>query len=290
VGLDVDTRACHARRVDDGESEKARVVGIFDRASATYDQVGIEFFGTVAAELVRRTGPRAGESVLEIGSGRGASALPTARAVGPTGRVVATDLAPGMVAALREMSADMPWMEVREADAEHPPAGPWDVVHAGLVLFFLPDLHGTLDRIHEVLSPAGRFGFTWFGDSDDSWASLTQQMQAMVPAPPGAAPGVEDPEEDEGPFASVDAMDAVLADHGFHDPTTTTLRVRVDFADVDQWWAWIWSAGLRGLLERLDAHGVLEQARAGVDPELGRRTADGTLSWWTDVRCTVATR
>jgi SAM-dependent methyltransferase len=276
------------------EREKARVAGIFDRASATYDQVGVDFFATVAAELVRRTDPRPGEAVLELGSGRGASALPAAHAVGQTGRVLATDLAPGMLAALDGLAADLPWLEVRAGDAERPPAGPWDVVQAGLVLFFLPDLHGTLDRVRDVLRPAGRFGFTWFGDSDDSWDDVTGRLQALAPAPPATAPGVEDGDDGEdeqpGPFSSVDAMHAVLLEHGFTDPTTSTVRIRVDYADVEQWWAWIWSAGLRALLERLESRGLLDRARSEVDPELRRRAADGTLTWWTDVRCPVATR
>lgn len=275
--------------MDEGASEKERVAGVFDRASATYDQVGVEFFGTVAAELVRCTVPRPGESVLELGSGRGASVLPSARAVGPRGRVLATDLAPGMLAALRDLTSDLPWVEVREGDAEHPPAGPWDVVHAGLVLFFLPDLHGTLDRVRDVLAPRGRFGFTWFGESDDSWRGVTEQMQALLPGPTDRD-GDEGESEPPGPFSSIDAMHVALADHGFREPTTTTIRVQVDFADAGQWWAWIWSAGLRALLERLEAHGVLDRARATVDPELERRAAEGTLSWWTDVRCTVTTR
>ena len=85
-------------------------------------------------------------------------------------------------------------------------------------------------------------------------------------------------------------MHAMLSASGFSDPTTSIQRVDVAFRDPAQWWDWIWSAGLRVLLERLHEHGVLEQAHELVDPVLEQRLAEGTLSWWADIRCTVAQR
>ncbi len=81
------------------EQMKAGVAGVFDRAAATYDQVGVDFFRPIGRFLVSRTAPRPGERILDLGCGRGASALPAAEAVGPTGAVLATDLAPTMVEA-----------------------------------------------------------------------------------------------------------------------------------------------------------------------------------------------
>ena len=79
------------------EEIKAGVAGVFDRAAATYDQVGVEFFQPIGRFLVSRTDPQPAERVLDVGCGRGASAIPAAEAVGPTGSVLATDLAPSMV-------------------------------------------------------------------------------------------------------------------------------------------------------------------------------------------------
>ena len=42
---------------------KESVAGVFDRAAATYDQTGVEFFGPVGRHLVDLTAPRPGERV-----------------------------------------------------------------------------------------------------------------------------------------------------------------------------------------------------------------------------------
>ena len=162
------------------EDIKAGVAGVFDRASATYDQVGVDFFRPVGRFLVDRTEPRSGERVLDVGCGRGASALPAAEAVGSTGSVLATDLAPSMVEDVRGQSEAMPWLRAEVGDAEQPPDGPVDLIQASLVLFFLPNLDAALARYREVLAPGGRLGLTWFGERDKRWdavfAALTDDL------------------------------------------------------------------------------------------------------------------
>lgn len=263
---------------------RSEIVAVFDRAAKTYDQVGLEFFGPVAEALVGQTRPQPGERVLDVGCGRGASALRAARLVGPEGHVLATDLAPSMVAGLREQATELAWLHAELGDAGDPPAGPWDVVQASLVLFFLPDVHAALDRYRQVLSPSGRLGLTWFGPGDDSWADV---MGAIV----GALPEEDRPPRDittGGLFSSVEAFDGALREHGFGDVSTTELRVTLDFADAQHWWAWTWSQGQRFLLERHEALGTLDDVRESVQPILEARARDGRLSWWTDIRVTLA--
>src|ERR1700722_16786400 len=52
--------------------------------------------------LVALANVRAGNRVLDIATGSGEPALTAARAVGPSGRVVAVDMSPGMLAIARE--------------------------------------------------------------------------------------------------------------------------------------------------------------------------------------------
>ena len=263
---------------------KAGIAGVFDRAAETYDQVGVDFFGPVAQALVARTAPRPGERVLDVGCGRGASALRAARAVGRDGEVRAIDLAPRMVEGLRSLASGVPWLHAEVGDAEQPPPGPWDVIQASLVLFFLPDLGGALDRYWEGLSARGRLGLSWFGAVDASWEQLYDLLVDPLPQdsrPPTNVAG-------QGPFGSVEALESLLREHGFRDVATTETRVRTAFADPSQWWDWTWSQGHRTLLEQHRQHGTLDEVVARVQPLLEARQREGRLSRWTDIRVTVA--
>jgi 2-polyprenyl-3-methyl-5-hydroxy-6-metoxy-1,4-benzoquinol methylase len=54
------------------------VVGVFDRAAASYESVGIEYFSVFGRWLVDAATLRDGERVLDVGAGRGAVTIPAA--------------------------------------------------------------------------------------------------------------------------------------------------------------------------------------------------------------------
>ncbi|PWT74857.1 MAG: hypothetical protein C5B60_06190 [Chloroflexi bacterium] len=63
---------------------KARLSGIFDRASATYGQVGPGYFAYFGERLVEHAGLAPGMHVLDVACGRGAVLFPAAQRVGET--------------------------------------------------------------------------------------------------------------------------------------------------------------------------------------------------------------
>lgn len=266
------------------EQRKAGVAGVFDRAAATYDQVGVDFFGPVGRFLVRRTAPQPGERILDVGCGRGASALPAARLVGPSGSVLATDLAPAMVEAVRREAVDLPWLTAEVGDAEVPPAGPFDIIQGSLVIFFLPDVAGAVDRYRAALAPGGRLGFTWFGEPDQRWETVFDTLASVLPdgKRPPSRPG------SDGPFASVEAMHGFLSERGWSDVTTETQSFEVTVRDADHWFEWSWSQGYRFMMERIEAEGRMDRAREAVDPLLAAMAGEGGLSWRAEVHATLA--
>ena len=78
----------------DTNEHVARMAKLFDALSATYDDVGVDFFGPIADGLLEAMPPAVGESWLDIGCGRGAVLLPVAEGVGPTGLVTGIDISP----------------------------------------------------------------------------------------------------------------------------------------------------------------------------------------------------
>src|SRR5204863_5211695 len=135
-----DSRRRHNPPVTD---QRGDIVGAFDRAAATYDAVGVEFFGRIAGYLLDDVTLQPGERVLDVGTGRGAVLLPAAAAVAPTGHVTGIDLAPSMVSATQSDIGQLGITnaDVRVDDAQEPALDPssYDVVTASLVLFLLPE-------------------------------------------------------------------------------------------------------------------------------------------------------
>ncbi len=74
----------------------------------------------------------------------------------------------------------------------------------------------------------------------------------------------------------------------FGDVTTTQQRIHLEFGDPEQWWDWMWSQGQRSLLELHEANGSLDLVLEQVQPMLEERARQGRLSWWTDIRVTLA--
>lgn len=274
---------------DASRSQKDFVGGVFDRAAQAYDGGAIDFFGPAGRDLVDRADPRPGERVLDVGAGKGASALPAAQRVGPDGHVLAIDLAPGMVAGLSERAAQLGLanLAAEVGDAEDPPGEPgaFDLVVSGLCLFFLPRLDTALARCHALLRPGGRLAFSWFGDDDARWEGVYAELSADIPAEERQErrrPGGE-------PFASVAALEDAVRAAGFGAVTTHEVRMEVAVPDGPTWWDEQWAHGRRAQLERLDQLGVLDATRERVVAAVeALREPDGTLAWRPTLRHTVA--
>ena len=89
----------------------------------------------------------------EVGAGGTSVVSWLAKKVGPTGRVVATDIDTSRVAA-----AARPPVQVRVHDvgADEPPGEGFDLVHARLVLVHVPDRDRALRSMVQALRPGGR--------------------------------------------------------------------------------------------------------------------------------------
>jgi ubiquinone/menaquinone biosynthesis C-methylase UbiE len=267
----------------------ARVAGLFDALSATYDAVGVDFFGPIADGLLEVLPPRTGERWLDVGCGRGAVLLPAAAAVGPTGRAVGIDISPGMVEQARGLAASLGLdnVEASVGDARAPAVdGGFDVVASSLVLFFLPDPAAALRSWLALLAPGGRLGVVTFGPIDPRWDHVDDVFGPYLPQQMRDARTTGK----AGPFGSDAGMEALVGGAGFAEVRTVARELPVRFADAEQWHAFTWSVGQRAMWLAVPA-----EDRAAVRAEAERRIAayadpDGSVTFTQGVRYTLATR
>ena len=113
---------------------------------------------------LKACGVSRGWNCLEVGGGGGSVASWLADRVGPTGRVLATDIDPRFLEAL-----DLPNLEVRRHDiaTDALPEGAFDLVHARLVLMHLPERKTALARMISALKPGG-----WLVDEEYDSCSM----------------------------------------------------------------------------------------------------------------------
>ena len=257
------------------------MIGVFDEAAASYDSVGVDFFTPMGAELVHRAAIRPGEHVLDVGCGRGAVLLAAAAATGPAGRVVGIDLAPGMVERTAAATTDLPSVSVHLGDAQAPAfePGSFDVVTAGLVLFFLPDPPAALAAYRRLLRPGGRLAFSSFAAYDPRYE---RAMKAVAAHAPGQAP----PRAVAEMFRSEAALRAALAAYAGVRITEFTQVSR--FADAGQWMTWLGSHGGRQLIRAIPAERLPAATEAAAAELAAARADDGTIRLTTTLRIVVA--
>ncbi|MGW7526428.1 methyltransferase domain-containing protein [Streptomyces sp. NPDC054783] len=120
----------------------------FDAFAALFDPTTfrhIEAFGI---------GP--GWRCWEVGAGGTSVVSWLARKVGPTGRVVATDIDTSRITAAAQAGNPPVDVRVHDVGAEEPPGEGFDLVHARLVLVHVPDRERALRSMIQALRPGGR--------------------------------------------------------------------------------------------------------------------------------------
>jgi len=193
-----------------------------------------EHSAQATAALVDRLAVRPGERVLELAAGPGTLGPTWSALVGPTGAVVLSDVAPGMVEVARRRSAGLANIEAAVVDAAaiDQPDASFDVVVCRMGLMFTPDPSVALAEIHRVLRPGGRLGaLTWAGIEHNPWMTcvgMAAMANGLVSGGPPVGPGgifsLGDPTE----------LQAVAKGAGFDDVTVEEFDMTFRAATVDE--------------------------------------------------------
>lgn len=183
--------------------------------------------------LFDRLALRPADRVLELAAGPGTLGARWSHAVGPTGSVLLTDIAPGMVdvAARRNDGLDNVAVAVLDASAIDRPDASFDVVACRMGLMFAADPSVALAEIRRVLAAGGRFGaLTWAGIEHNPWMTcvgMAAMMNGLVhggpPVGPGSVFSLGDPGE----------LEVLVKGAGFLDVRVDEHAVMFEVDDID---------------------------------------------------------
>lgn len=148
----------------------------------------------ISDRMVELAGISAGSRVLDIAAGYGEPSLTAARAVGPNGKVVATDISAEMLAYGRERAeaAGLENIEFVQSDAISLdfPAGSFDAALSRFGIIFDPDGEGAAARARSFLNPGSRMVIASWGPPDQvpmlsiAMGTVIQRL-GLTPPPPG---------------------------------------------------------------------------------------------------------
>jgi ubiquinone/menaquinone biosynthesis C-methylase UbiE len=165
--------------------------------------------------LIDRARAKAGERIVDVGCGCGATSIALAQTVGPTGHVLGIDISAPMLARARQLAPPGARLDFVLADATVYPFEPASfdllVSRFGVMFFAAPAL--SFANLRKALPPSGRLTFAcWREPRDNPWLMMPlQAVYKHAPKLPQLGP------EDPGPFsfASEARVNRILSEAGF---------------------------------------------------------------------------
>jgi SAM-dependent methyltransferase len=168
-----------------------------DRFEATIAPIG--------EALISCAGFAAGEHVVDIGCGGGATTLDIARRIGSKGSVTGVDISPGLIAEAKRRASAHGQLPVRfllgDAARIPLPAGEADWIVSRFGVMFFSDPPAAFTHLHTLLKPTGRLAIAcWAPLKENLWMREVRTIMAAhvelpAPIPHGSGPfAFDDPE------------------------------------------------------------------------------------------------
>lgn len=256
--------------IDDAARRARRT---YDAAADSFDAPANAFWASTGRRTVERLGLAPGAQVLDLPCGTGASALPAAEAVGPTGSVVAVDLAEGLIALAQAKARAAGLRNVRFVQADMRTTGlpgeSFDAVVCVFGVFFVPDRPALMRELWRMVRPGGTLAVTCWGPHMLE-PGATAFWDAVASVRPDLVRGFN-PWDD---LVSVDQLVELYASSGIEGARAEFVQAAQPLRSADEWWDVIMGTGFRGTVEELDPADAAEVRRANLAAMGGTSSID----------------
>lgn len=244
---------------------KAKAATTYDAAADHFDDEPLGFWERIGKRTVDRLALPAGANVLDVGCGTGASALPAAQSVGPSGFVVGVDLSARLLdrARVKATRQGLSNVEFRLADMTSLdyPAERFDAVVSVFSIFFVPDMEGLIRKLWRMVRPGGKLAVTTWGPrifepAYSRWQAAIKQERPDLYSAFNPWDRITDVESVRRLLRDGSVPNAeVSAEDGFQ-----TLR------SAEDWWIVALGSGLRSAIDQMG-------------PQVAERVEGDNLAW-----------
>ena len=149
------------------EASRTKAAATYISAADHFDDDPLAFWSRYGQRTIAGLALGPGSTVLDVGCGSGASAIPAAEAVGPTGQVIGVDLAEELLnlGRAKATNAGLDNIEFRVGDMENLgyQDGQFDAVVCVFAIFFVPHMESHVAELWRMVRPGGQLAITTWG-------------------------------------------------------------------------------------------------------------------------------
>jgi ubiquinone/menaquinone biosynthesis C-methylase UbiE len=232
------------------DAARQKAATTYNAAADYFDHPANSFWARYGQRTIERLELKSGERVLDVCCGSGASAIPAAEMVGPSGSVVGIDLAENLLELARSKAKqqNLTNVQFQSGDITQLPfeTGSFDAVVCVFGIFFVPDMTSALIELKRVLPPRGKLAITTWGPRLFEPAN-TAFWNSVRNFRPDLYKGFNPWDR----ISEVDDLRSLLAEVGFEDLEVIAESGSQPVNSPSDWWAIIMGSGYRGTVEQL---------------------------------------
>jgi len=247
------------------EAAKLKAAATYNAAADHFDDRPLAFWDRYGSRTIERLALTRGSAVLDVSCGSGASAIPAAVAVGPSGRVVGVDLADRLLALARVKAVrrKLDNIEFVRGDMEKLdfPDGFFDAVVCVFAIFFVPDMERQVVELWRLLRPGGRLALTIWGPrmfepgSSAWWAAVREVRPDLIPA---VSPWER--------IMTPSALLQLLTRSGIGEADVVAEDGQQALRSPDDWWTIVLGSGYRWTVDQMDEETIERVRAANLEP------------------------
>jgi ubiquinone/menaquinone biosynthesis C-methylase UbiE len=232
------------------DAAKLRAATTYNAAADHFDDEPLSFWARIGRRTIERLELPLGATVLDVGCGTGASALPVAEKIGPQGQVIGIDLAERLLEIARQKARIQGLTNIQFETGDMERLGytddRFDAVVSVFSIFFVDDIARQVRELWRMIRPGGWLAITTWGPrmfepGTSIWWDAVKEVRPDLVATASPWARITEPQ----------AMRDLLREAGIADSQIVSEEGRQTLRSPDDWWTIVLGSGFRWTVDQL---------------------------------------